>query len=327
MHKLIKQGKEKETEGNTTKPRSYIKSFVRSLLSTKNGEQQRFEMSCSIYDGYAMLLRKSALVLTLLLMIWLTSPVMGSPRPMGGGRRGASQSRRVARAFTVDELVARYELMVQYKHGNVSDCPVVWRYSGQPSTFEGSVMLAHNDIEIAAHNDSLPVSCDGTGTLRLLSSTMLADSRLDAFEAAIANNVDKTTVFDSIHAQLHNRLFMVSAAASTLPPTCGGTMWFDNGEMFVFFDEIETLMLSVVSKIQNGGPRILTIPLIGNIRYMVSVAEGTTCIYRVASDVRQVLIDNVEPSGSPSASPQVSFLLLTPLLLFFYLSETMCFHR
>lgn len=231
--------------------------------------------------------------------------VESSPRPIGGPR--APLRRRALRSFTSDELVARYELMVQYKYGNISSCPVVWHYSGSPDMNNGTVLLEHRDISISATNETLPDICDDNpedgNTLELLSSSRLTDFKLDSFEASIADNIDKTTVFDSLHAQLTGRLYLLSAGKTPGPIRCRGTTWFDNEELFIFFDEDYTVMLSLVSKIQNGGPRILTLPLIGRIRYMLSVSTGSTCIYRVQSDVREVLMN---PSDSPAVTPTVS---------------------
>lgn len=197
--------------------------------------------------------------------------------------------------------------MVQYKHTAVSNCPVVWRYDGHASENNGTLLLSHSDIQIAAFNNSIPQVCSGTpdATISLLSSTFLSDSRLEEFEASIKNNLDKTTVFESIHSQLSRRVYLVSSTNSQTPLNCGGVNWFEHNEMFVFFDEADTVMLSIVAKIQNGGPRILTLPLVGNIRYMLSVTSGTTCIYRVDTDVRQVLADKLRPSLSPSSTPMV----------------------
>lgn len=209
-----------------------------------------------------------------------------------------------ARTFTPNEFYASYELMVQYKHANVSSCPSVWKYSGVPIDEQSMLFLAHGDMSISAPNSTFLYRCNYGGALHLLRSSFLTGSTLDAFENDIADDVDKFTVFNSVRAQLNDDIYYVSTGTS--PPTCGGINYFDDDEMFVFFDESDTVMLSVVAKIKQGTARVLTLPLVGSIRYLLIVRFGTTCIYRVESDDPHMINHIPRPSDSPTPTPLVS---------------------
>lgn len=229
------------------------------------------------------------------------------------------------RAFTPDEFFATYELMVQYKYGNVSSCPVIWQYKGIPIAEGDDLFLMHSDMLMSSRRSQDLVSCNNDGALHLLRSTRLNGSFIDSLKSDIANDVDKTTVFNSIYEHLAGHLWYVSTGTS--PTTCGDHKWFDQDEMFVFFDQSETVSLSVVAKILNGGPRILSLPLMGDVRYMLSVRAGTTCIYRVESDVQQLTNQTARPSDSPSPVPSVRPLSLTffHTLSFFQISYQLTF--
>lgn len=222
--------------------------------------------------------------------------------------------RTTSRTFRPNEFQATFELMVQYKYGNVSNCPLLWDYSGFPIDEQSMLFLAHGDISISSPDDTILTPCDYGGAIHLLRSTFLTGSTLDAFEADITDDVDKWTLFNSVRSQLDGAIYYVSAGMSS--PKCGNTTLFSEDELLLFFDESETVLLSVVAKYKNGGERVLAIPLVGNIRYMVSVHHGSTCIYRAGSDVQMMLNDTARPSDSSTPAPSVS---LSSNRIFFFL--------
>lgn len=212
--------------------------------------------------------------------------------------------RLTSRTFRPNEFQATFELMVQYKHGNVSNCPLLWEYSGVPIDEQSMLFLAHGDMSISSADDTTLTPCDYGGAIHLLRSSFLTGSTLDAFEADIADDVDKWTLFNSVRSQLDGAIYYVSAGMSS--PKCGNVTLFTEDELLLFFDESETVLLSVVAKYKNGGERVLTIPLVGDIRYMVSVHHGSTCIYRAGTDVQMMLNNTAKPSDSSTPAPSVS---------------------
>lgn len=210
-----------------------------------------------------------------------------------------------SRTFKPNEFQAMFELMVQYRHGNVSTCPLFWEYYGIPIDEQSMLFLAHGDMSVSSSDDSTLTPCEYGGAIHLLRSTFLTGSTLDAFEADIADDVDKWTLFNSVRSQLDGAIYYVSAGMSS--PKCGNITLFAEDELLLFFDESETVLLSVVAKYKNGGERVLTIPLVGDIRYMVAVHHGSTCIYRAGTDVQMMLNNTSRPSDSSTPAPSVSF--------------------
>lgn len=239
-----------------------------------------------------------------LIFVWtFTGRVLGSPLLH---RR---MNLITSRTFKPTEFQTPFELMVQYRHGNVSSCPLVWEYKSVPIDEQSLLFLAHGDMSISSPDDTTLVPCDYGGAIQLLRSTFLTGSTLDAFEADISNDVDKWTLFNSTKSQLNDAVYYVSAGISS--PTCGNNTYFHEDELLLFFDESDAVLLSVVAKYKNGGERVLSIPLVGNIRYMISVHRGSTCIYRAASDVQMMLNSTARPSDISTPPPSVSLQLIS----------------
>lgn len=204
------------------------------------------------------------------------------------------------KAFSPNEFEARYGLMVQYKHGvSVRSCPEVLEYQGTPEKVGDQLYIAHKDMLIGETAESTPSQCTDDGFLQVRSSTELIGQSLAEFEESISNDVDTLTLFTGLQDSLNGRTYYVSVRDSERQ--CGQT-WFGNNETFFFFDESTTTVLNIVSKVKNGQPVLLSLPLIGDVRYMVSVRTGTTCIYRVDIDVDNLKNNITRPSDSPSPS-------------------------
>lgn len=200
------------------------------------------------------------------------------------------------KAFSPNEFRANYELMTQYKSGIVEDCPQVIEYMAVPTEIDQDLVIAHSDMMIGAGRSDTQ-QCTDDGEMRLILSNNLVGDRLAAFQKAISEDDYTRTLFDDLSLRLRGRRYYVSISDS--PLECG-VSWFTEKETFIFFDESQPTTLTVVLKISNGEPRLLSLPLIGNIRYMISVREGRTCIYRVDVDVSNIINDISRPSDSPS---------------------------
>lgn len=85
------------------------------------------------------------------------------------------------------------------------------------------------------------------------------------------------TLFDIVHAQVTERLYLLSAAMAPAPIKCGEMTCFDNGELYVFILKYYTVMLFLVLKFQNGGLRILACCL--------SMKFNTCCSLLLEADV------------------------------------------
>lgn len=249
----------------------------------------------------------SNLLLVLVIFIYVLNiifqPVIASSFPTTS--QESPQAEGMARSFTASELAAHYELMVQFKNGEASNCPVAWSFTGTPERTNGSIILSQENIQVFEENQS----CSGNSnkSMTLLMSTYLKDARLKDFLSSIKFNIDKTTVFDSVYEQLSRRLFFVTSMDSSNSLTCSdGKRWFDNDEMFLFLDVIDAIVLPLVAEVHNGDARIHAIPLLKNVRYMIAVTSGSTCIYRVDADLRILLVDILAPYQSPLPSSKVS---------------------
>lgn len=214
------------------------------------------------------------------------------------------------RAFSVREFIANYELMTQYKSGSVEDCPEVIEYKAVPSEFNGDLVISHNDMMIGSEKGQAR-PCTDDGEMELTSSTNLVGEKLSLVKNNMQGDVYSTILFNDLKAHLSGKRYYVSLADT--PRECERT-WFTGKETFIFFDESTTTPLTVVLKVVNGEARQITLPLIANIRYMVSVREGSTCIYRVDVDVSNLINDIARPSDSPS--PTVCHAPLFMLCLF-----------
>lgn len=200
------------------------------------------------------------------------------------------------KAFTPNEFRASYELMTQYKSGSVEDCPQVIEYMAVPTEIDQDLVIAHHDMKIGPERSSTQ-HCTDDGEMRLILSSNLVGDKLASFQTAISKDKYTSILFDDLRAQLRGKRYYVSISDS--PRECG-VRWFTEGERFIFFDESATTQLTVVQKISNGKPKLLSLPLIANIRYMISVGEGSTCIYRVDVDVSNIINDIARASDSPS---------------------------
>ncbi|CAN8061748.1 unnamed protein product [Agarophyton chilense] len=203
------------------------------------------------------------------------------------------------RAFTELEFTASYELMVQYRHGSVPSCPHRIQYTGSPIQEGSELLLSHTDMKISESDTLNPINCTDNGVQRLVQSNLLRGQALSDFREGIEKSVDKSILYESVAQQLAAAKYYVSVKDSVR--VCGQG-WFSSAETYVFFDESKLVQLRVVKKVIQDEPVTITLPLIGNIRYMVVVRDGTTCIYRVESDVESIIKNSPRPSDSPSVT-------------------------
>lgn len=157
-------------------------------------------------------------------------------------------------------------------------------------------------MKISEADSLTPVQCTDAGTQTLVQSHLLRGETRNSFLASIQESVDKSVLYDSLVAQLSSSArYFVSLQDSVR--VCGQT-WFSDQESYFFFDESKLIQLQVVKKIVQQQPVFVTLPLIANIRYMIVVRDATTCIYRVETDVQDIINNVARPSDSPS--PTVS---------------------
>lgn len=218
-------------------------------------------------------------------------------------QRTAGEDEVSAQAFTPNEFRALYELMVQYKYGRADNCPLVIKHSAEAIEDGPDLIIRHRDMRIG--NNELE-NCTDVGEQRLTIPSTLSGNRLVEFSESINSNLDKRTVFEGLMRELDGRKWYASIQDSSR--TCGPNdrKWFQRSETFFYFDESETIRLNIVAKITGGEPKLLALPLVGNIRYMIAVTSGTSCIYRVQTDVANVILGTPRPSDSPSVSVSVS---------------------
>lgn len=211
--------------------------------------------------------------------------------------------KKTVRAFSRNEFQANYIRMTQYKRGQVPDCPRRIEITSIPDEIDQDLFIPHQTMRIGASNETA-VNCTDDGYMQMIRSNNLVGARLTAFRNSILHDVYRTVLFDNLSISLRGKQYYVSIEDT--PRTCG-QQWFTDRETFIFFDENDIIDLTVVLKVENGIPRLLMLPLTGDIRYMVSVTTGSTCIYRVDSDVSDLLNNITRPSDSPS--PTVSFII------------------
>lgn len=210
------------------------------------------------------------------------------------------------RSFTANEFKASYGLLVKYEHGgslaSLPSCPALFEYTGTPQKSGDNLIVYHKDMKIAETADSETVQCTDGGMLQLTSSEklMAGSQGLRSFEDAIAGVLDAETVFNGLQESLIGKRYFVGISDSTR--MCGGQKWFGRQEAFMFFDETDPVNLKLVSKVKNGQAVILQLSLIGDIRYMVAVRNGATCVYRVDLDLRNLQLNITRPSDSPTVS-------------------------
>lgn len=207
------------------------------------------------------------------------------------------------RAFSPNEFIANYELMTQYKSGSVEDCPEVIEYKAVPTRVNQTLIISHGDMMIGSEKGKAR-PCTDNGEMTLASSVNLEGETLSTVKSNMKDDIYSTVLFDDLSAHLRGKTYYVSL--SDTPRECEVT-WFTGKETFIFFDESTTTPLSVVVKVVSGEPRRLSLPLLANIRYMISVREGSTCIYRVDVDVSNVMNDIARPSDSPSPTVCIAF--------------------
>lgn len=226
-----------------------------------------------------------------------------------------------ARAFTRGEFAGTYQLLAQYKHAAAPSCPLAWRYTGPapaPPSVEGGAYVAylkHRDIWVSRANDSATFArCkDDGGAVALLSSVYLEGARLADFVREVGKDADKAAVFASVQMALAGRsggIFYVAAGVEE--PMCGEGLedggrfsFFGRDDMLLFFDESRTMEMHIVVGMKNGGPRYSVVSLLGDVRYMIATRSGSTCIYRVESDMSDIINGVERPSDSPSPAPKV----------------------
>lgn len=202
------------------------------------------------------------------------------------------------KAFSPNEFLASYQLMVQYKHGPAPTCPLLITYNSHPVADGTDLLIRHNDMRFGSSEETLQNCTDG-GTQRLVLSRDLVGPRLQSYIDDFDGNLDKTTVFDSLQEDIGGGKYFISVSDSAR--VCGET-WFHRGENFFYFDEGRTVTVRIVAKIVGSVPKFLELPLIRNIRYMVVAGTGSTCVYRVQSDVESVIRGTPRPSDSPSVT-------------------------
>lgn len=207
----------------------------------------------------------------------------------------------VVRAFSQSEFLANYTRLTQYKRGQVPDCPQRIEMTAIPTIIENDLYVSHQDMRIGLTNDTVE-QCVDDGQMRLISSENLIGERLTLFKKNIVENIYTSILYENLAVSLSRKKYYVSIEDT--PRQCG-QLWFANNETFIFFDESTVVDLTVVLKVENGVAKLLMVPLTGDIRYMIAVATGSTCIYRVDIDVSNMLNNITRPSDSPS--PTVSY--------------------
>ncbi|KAI0566856.1 hypothetical protein FGB62_5g035 [Gracilaria domingensis] len=199
--------------------------------------------------------------------------------------------------------------MVQYRHGSVPSCPHRIQYTGTPTEEGSQLLLHHTDMKISESDTLNPINCTDSGIQRLVQSTNLRGQILSDFLEEVDMSLDKSILYKSVAQQLAGNRYYVSVQDSVR--VCGQG-WFSSAESYFFFDESKLVQLQVVKKVIQEEPVVITLPLIGNIRYMVVVREGTTCIYRVESDVQSIIKNSPRPSDSSSPTVRLPDQLQRP---------------
>lgn len=212
----------------------------------------------------------------------------------------ALDEQNVVHAYARSEFLANYTRLTQYKRGQVPDCPQRIEITAMPTEIAQDLYVSHQDMRIGITNDTVE-RCVDNGRMRLISSKNLNGERLTSFKKSIEDDIYTNTLFDNLAVSLSGRNYYVSTEDT--PRRCG-ELWFTNNETFIFFDESTVVDLTVVLKVENGIAKLLLLPLTGDIRYMIVVTTGSTCIYRVDIDVSNMLNNITRPSDSPS--PTVS---------------------
>lgn len=214
------------------------------------------------------------------------------------------------KAFSANEFRSIYELMVQYKFADSPTCPGLISYDAYPQQSGQTLTLQHKHMLIGPDNTTLH-RCVDNQQMTLLRADNLLATRLTQFLASIQPHHHKLITFQSLFSQLQPSAFYISIRDSAR--TCGEKTWFQNQETSFFFHEPNVTNVSIVPRLVLGQPKVTTISLIGNIRYMIIVNSGSTCIYRVQVDVNKVKKDLAHQSSTPSATISVCFLSHLPL--------------
>lgn len=134
-----------------------------------------------------------------------------------------------------------------------------------------------------------------------MSSEILQGEILTTIRDTMAGSIDKSVVFESIWAKLQDSKFWLSNGP--VRKRCGSKVWFPSDEVFIFVDESNPIPVSVVANLVRGTPVLAQVELAANIRHLVVVSTGSTCIYRVDKDVQAMMNNIPRPSDSPSPSP------------------------
>lgn len=150
-------------------------------------------------------------------------------------------------------------------------------------------------------------NCSNSGnSIDLISSEALDGSTLTDFKSKVLTSRDTETVYDGMQEQFAGRKWWASYPAPTMQCTDGTRTqkWFGANQLFIFTDESDRLELKALTNILNGVEKFTMLTLVENIRHVIIISKGSTCIYRSDSDVQKRRLNIARASDAPSPTPK-----------------------
>lgn len=219
------------------------------------------------------------------------------------------------RHLAVGQLNTTFTLQAQFSYGTVEDCPQIFKLHvpNKHDPAQWRVSIPYHAIKIGSgysqeedfeHLDK--VSCQNA--INSEPFTLYEGSRLDieSFRKKSGNDVSVSTLFESLIPRFSTGSYWLTEGMVS-PFSCASsqpkkpTKWFSAGFSFCFFYEMEAVPIRVVRRVTPSGiSEIADLRLPENVRYMITTASRTTCIYRAKKSVGTKSVGT--PQGTPFAS-------------------------